>query len=253
MKAALSIRTSEGIVFSHALAGPVTRAMAWFIDLLCILMICAAVGTLFRYLGYLSADLAQAVTLLSYFVVGIGYGIVTEWYWRGQTVGKRLLRLRVIDQQGLRLQFSQIVIRNLLRLADALPFFYLLGGIVCLVSSRSQRLGDIGAGTLVIRAPQIAEPDLDQIAPDKFNSLGQFPHLAARLRQRLSPQEAAVFLQAVLRRDQFDPAERLRLFADLAQKLKTEVRFPEEAVETLTPEQYVRNAVAILYRPSVTG
>ena len=55
------------------------------------------------------------------FAISVGYAIFTEWFWRGQTVGKRLLRLRVIEEQGLRLQFSQIVTRNLLRFVDMLP------------------------------------------------------------------------------------------------------------------------------------
>jgi len=80
-------------------------------------------GTALGFLGLISFDFARAFTVLAYFVIQIGYGIVMEWFWRGQTLGKRLLRLRVIDSQGLRLQFSQIVIRNLLRFVDMLRCF----------------------------------------------------------------------------------------------------------------------------------
>lgn len=246
----LTIRTPEGIVFSHALAGPVTRCIAWTIDLLCVIAIGSVTASVLGALQLLSADLARAFAMLAYFIIGIGYGIVAEWFWRGQTIGKRLLRLRVIDQQGLRLQFSQIVVRNLLRLVDSLPAFYLLGGLACLASPRAQRLGDIAAGTLVIRTPKIVEPDIDQISPGKFNSLRQHPHLEARLRQRVSPQEASIYLQAVLRRDELDAVARLSLFDELAGRLRTLVKFPDEAVEMLTSEQYVRNAVDILYRTS---
>src|SRR5206468_9747860 len=97
---------------------------------------------------------------LSYFVVSIGYTITCEWSWRGQTLGKRLLRLRVVDAEGLRLQFNQVVTRNLLRFVDSLPIFYFVGGVVCWFSPKCQRLGDIAANTVVICYPRIAEPDL---------------------------------------------------------------------------------------------
>jgi uncharacterized RDD family membrane protein YckC len=248
MNASLTIRTPEGIVFSHALAGPVTRSMAVVVDLACVGVISSAFGAVGALAGVLSVDLARAFAVLAYFIVGIGYGVATEWYWRGQTVGKRLLRLRVIDQQGLRLHFGQILIRNLLRFVDVLPLFYAVGGVACLLSRRSQRLGDVAAGTLVIRMPRISSPDLNQVTAGKFNSLRQHPHLEARLRQRISPQEAAVYLQAVLRRDQFDPAQRVKLFSELAGYLKSAVTFPAEDVDALTDEQYVRNVVDILYR-----
>src|SRR5205807_103963 len=96
--------------------------------------ICAA-------LGVLSRDWANSAAVVMYFVISVGYGIVLEWRWRGQTVGKRLFGLRVIDGQGLRLQFPQIALRNLLRLIDSLPIFYLVGGIAALVSRNGQRLG----------------------------------------------------------------------------------------------------------------
>src|ERR1041385_4715774 len=151
----LLIQTPEGIVFSLLLAGPVTRFLAWAVDIACIGVLWIVLGSLLGFLGLISLDLARALIVLAYFVIQIGYGITMEWLWRGQTIGKRLLRLRVMDAQGLRLQFSQIVIRNLLRFVDALPAFYLVGGIVCLASGRAQRLGDLAANTIVIRNPRI--------------------------------------------------------------------------------------------------
>src|SRR5215831_1752386 len=94
---ALSIRTPEGIVFSQLLAGPVTRFFAWFIDFFCISTLVTIVGYLWALLQLLSAGMASALSILSYFVISIGYGIACEWLWRGQTVGKKLLGLRVVD------------------------------------------------------------------------------------------------------------------------------------------------------------
>jgi uncharacterized RDD family membrane protein YckC len=245
----LVIRTPEGVTFSHALATPITRFLAWAVDVTCIGVIISSAGVIFRGFLILHSDLAVALSILSYFVVSIGYGMVAEWYWRGQTVGKRLLRLRVIDRQGLRLHPAQIIIRNLLRAVDALPGCYLLGGAVALIGKRSQRLGDLAAGTLVIRTPRLGEPELDRIATGRFNSLKAHPHLCARLRQKIGPAMAAVLLEAVLRRDELDAAERLALFDEFSGWLRCQVQFPDESVEMLTGEQYVRNVVELLFTP----
>ncbi len=244
----LQITTPEGIAFSLNLAGPITRFLAYAVDLMCIQVILTIVSTLTRVFGIISLDLVFGVTIVAYFVVQIGYSIVLEWLWRGQTIGKRLLRLRVMDEQGLYLQFSQIVIRNLLRAVDSLPVFYLVGGIACLVSRRAQRLGDFAARTIVVRTTAIAEPDLEQLLADKFNSLREYPHLAARLRQRVTPREANIALQSLLRRNEFDPVARLELFAQTASHVKAIVEFPQEATDGVSDEQYVRNVVDVLFR-----
>jgi uncharacterized RDD family membrane protein YckC len=244
----LKIRTPEGIVFSQLLAGPVTRFVAWFIDQLCIGVAMSILGTALSLLELISWNFAAALYVIGYFVIGIGYGIYFEWTWRGQTIGKKLLRLRVVDVEGMRLQFNQIVVRNLLRFVDSLPAFYFVGGLTCWLNSRCQRLGDLAANTVVIRNPRVAEPDLDQLLAGKYNSLRQFPHLAARLRQRISPAEADVALQALLRREEFDPVARVELFGDLAAHFRAKVEFPAEATDGVADEQYLRNVVDVLYR-----
>ena len=246
----LVIRTPEGIVFSLLLAGPVTRCLAWVVDLLCISVIMMALGWAASLMHLINADFSTALSIILYFVVSIGYGMFLEWYWRGQTIGKRLLRLRVMDAQGLRLQSSQIVIRNLLRFVDSLPATYLVGGIASVSNRRGQRLGDFAANTIVVRNPKIADPDLDQIMAGKFNSFRRYPHLEARLRQRVSPKQAAIALQSLLRRDELEPAARVELFEELAGLFRTEVEFPEEATDGISDEQYVRNVVDIVFRES---
>ena len=244
----LQIRTPEGIVFSQLLAAPVTRFLAWGVDLMCIVAVVTLLGTFFTLLRAVSENLSGALYILSYFVISIGYGIACEWRWRGQTIGKRLLRLRVVDAEGLRLQFNQIVTRNLLRFVDSLPLFYFVGGLVCWLSPKCQRLGDLAANTIVIRNPRIAEPDLDQLLAGKFNSLRQYPHLAARLRQAVLPAEAAVAVQALMRRDEFEPVARVELFGRLAAHFQAKVEFPPEATDGITDEQYLRNVVDVIYR-----
>ena len=249
MNSELRIRTPEGIAFSYQLAGPVARCMAWGVDLFAILVIGQGVSSLCAKFALISPDFATALSMIAYFVVSIGYGVFTEWAWRGQTLGKRIMRLRVMDAHGLRLQFNQILMRNLLRFADLLPGCYLVGGVAMLLSRRAQRLGDLAANTVVVHIPKHAEPDLDQLLAGKFNSLRQFPHLEARLRQRTTPEEARLALQSLVRRDDLDPDARVRLFGELADHFKTLVAFPPEAAEAIPDEQYVRDVVDLLFRP----
>ena len=244
----LIIKTPEGIEFSLQLAGPITRFLAWLIDVFTISVVLSILQTFLAFIGFFSLDLAYAIMILTFFVVRFGYGIFFEWHWQGQTLGKKLLRLRVMDEHGLRLQFSQIVIRNLMRSVDSLPGLYLIGGIACLFSKRAQRLGDYAANTIVVWNPRILKPDLDQLLEGKFNSLREYPHLEARLRQRVSPAEAQVALQALLRRDELESHARVALFHEVADYFKAIIPFPQEATEGISDEQYVRNVVDSLYQ-----
>jgi len=248
----LKIRTPEGIAFSFALAGPVVRCLAWAVDFWVIMLILKLVVMLGTVIGYISQDFQTVAVMIGYFVVSVGYGIVMEWFWRGRTIGKWLLRLRVMDSHGLRLQPHQVLLRNLLRFVDSLPAFYFIGGVACLASRTSQRLGDLAASTVVVYNPKPVEPDLDQLLAGKFNSLRQHPHLEARLRQRVSPHEARLALQALVRRDDLEPAARVALFSELADHFKSIVTFPAESVEAVPDEQYVRNVVDILFRTRAT-
>ncbi len=244
----LRIRTPEGVIFAQTLAGPVVRFAAWVVDLAAIGALMSLVGLIIGLLGLLSVDIAMAVYAVLYFLISIGYGLAFEWFWRGQTVGKKLFRLRVVDAEGLKLQSHQIVVRNLLRFVDSLPVFYVVGGISCWATRKFQRLGDIAANTIVVRSPKIAEPDIEQLVAGRFNSLRQYPHLEARLRQQVEPSEASLALQALLRRDDFEPAARVELFSELAAHFRKKVAFPAEATDGISDEQYVRNVVDALYR-----
>ena len=196
--------------------------------------------------------MAQGFAILLMFFCGLAYPIFFEWYWRGQTPGKRALRLRVVDAEGLRLQPSQVILRNLLRVVDALPILYAVGGIAMLTTRQQQRLGDLAAGTVVVRIPKVQEPDIDQLVAGRFNSFRAYPHLAARLRQRVSAADASLVVQALMRREEFDPAERVRLFGELAAYFRQLLTFPEEATSGLADEQYLRNVIDLLFRSSAS-
>ena len=100
----LIIRTPEGVVFRYVLASPLLRFLAWSIDMGCLIVLWVTAGFTVAKLGYIQRDWAQAIALLSYFLIPIAYGIALEWKWRGQTIGKRICRLRVMDAQALRLR-----------------------------------------------------------------------------------------------------------------------------------------------------
>ena len=93
-----------------------------------------------------------------------------------------------------------------------------------------------------------AAPDLDQLLAGKYNSLRQYPRQAARLRQQVSPVEAAVAVQALLRRDEFDPISRISLFENLAAHFRQKADFPPETTDGITDEQQLRNVVDVVYR-----
>lgn len=244
----LTIRTPEGVAFSLDIASPVSRLLAWSIDVICIMGASSLVGSIIYVFGALNADIVRAAALLIYFIVSVGYGMLLEWFWQGETIGKRLVGLRVMDAQGTRLRAHQVVIRNLLRFVDVLPAFYLVGGAVSALSRNCQRLGDIAAGTIVIRSTPQGHPDLDQLVPPKYNSFRDHQHITARLRQKVTPTEAAILLQALLRRDSLELDARLDLFRELATFLRALAPFPQETTDGLSDEQYVRNAVEVIYR-----
>ncbi|MBL0713707.1 MAG: RDD family protein [Desulfosarcina sp.] len=250
----IEIQTPEGVTFALSLAGPVVRFLAWITDLGCILALFLTVQPLVvKLFAIIDPGLGAAVGIFTYFVITVGYGIATEWWLRGQTLGKRLFRLRVLDVQGLRLRFSQVMIRNLLRAVDSLPLVYLVGGLACFCSRYGQRFGDYAANTIVVHQPGLTLPDLEGLAGGQFNSLRAYPHLTARLRQRVSPEEAGLALTAVMRRNRLNPDARLALFAELADHFKSIATFPPQAREDIPDEQYVRNVVDVLFRKEASS
>ncbi len=243
----LTINTPEGIGFSLILAGPVVRFLAWLVDFLCIMALFSFAGKLISVLQIISQDFFTGFWVLFYFFLTLFYPIFLEWFWNGQTLGKRLFNLRVMDVQGLELQPGQVVIRNLLRAIDIMPAVYMAGGMASAWSAKGQRIGDMIANTIVIRTPTVDRPELSQIRPDKFNSFKSFPHLCARLRQKVPLGISQVALGAILRRNSMAPDARVEVFRQLAIYFKEIQPFPIEATEGLSDEQYLKNMVAILF------
>jgi len=207
----LTVRSPEGLRFSIRLAGPVTRFLAWCIDVGAIGVILMALNVTVNLLAYANVDLAYGLFIGLNFGVVLLYPIVLEWFWGGQTLGKRVMGLRVIDERGLKLHFEQVVLRNLLRVIDRMPIAYFVGGAAVTLSRRNQRLGDLAAGTIVTFTGQDDLPEIGDITGGKYNSFRNHPHLEARLRKVCPPDAAAVALEALDRRDLTDQLLERRL------------------------------------------
>lgn len=244
----IEITTPEGISFPLHLASPITRCLAFTLDFFCILLLVNLSSVIMRVAVLISPDAAGAFAVLLYFLITLLYGILLEWTWNGQTLGKRIFRLRVVDADGLKLSASQVLIRNILRMVDFLPGFYMVGGISALLSPRYQRLGDIAGRTYVVIEQSLSEPDLSSVVSDKYNSFRAYPYIVAKAKSKIPPAEATLLLNALLRRNTLAPASRIELYSALVEYVKRKVDFPVEAAEGLSDERFLRNIVDILYR-----
>ena len=184
---------------------------------------------------------------LAEFAIGFAYGALLEGFWNGQTIGKRLFHLRVIDQSGLPLRIEQAWVRNLMRVVDALPLAYLVGGISVLSSPIMQRFGDRVAGTLVVRETPLAAPRRKSGAIRSTTPSRIILSIAMRLRRAATPELASLIQDALRRRNELAPYARREIYRELAAYLQSEIApFPDELVEMLSDEQYLTNAASLL-------
>ena len=147
------VATPEGIELTLRLAGPVPRALAWSIDFL-------LRGALVFIVGMLASRLGKAgwgVILIVAFFVEWLLPAWFEAFWGGQTPGKRMFRLAVLNDDGTPVRWPAALTRNLLRAADFLPFLYGVGLLCMLVNRDFKRLGDLAAGTVVVYQGEKAE------------------------------------------------------------------------------------------------
>ena len=99
----------------------------------------------------ISAQWAVAIVIFIIFLFNWGYFTLFEAFWNGRTPGKRVARIRVIQRSGRAIGLFESMARNLVRYVDQFPFFYAVGVITIFVTRQHQRLGDLAAGTLVVR------------------------------------------------------------------------------------------------------
>jgi len=155
----ISVTTPERVTVEYEVAGVGTRMLAqaidWAVMLIGDFVVLVFVGIAMGGSG-VAGSVGAAVAIVLLGASFIGYFLICEWRW-GATIGKRALRARVVTEYGAPIGFADSVTRNLLRIVDFLPFMYVLGGILAITSSRSQRLGDRAAGTVVVRPPKGAQ------------------------------------------------------------------------------------------------
>jgi uncharacterized RDD family membrane protein YckC len=244
----LTIVTPEGVFFRLPLAGPPSRLYALLLDAAIVLGMVNGVGLLIYWIFSKAPGFGVMVITLGEFAIGFAYSALLEGFWNGQTIGKRLLHLRVIDQDGLPLRIEQAWVRNLMRVFDTLPFAYLFGGLSVLSSPLMQRFGDRVAGTLVVRQTPLAAPAGEFWMRQKYNSFTDYPVIAMKLRREATPELASLIQDALRRRNELAPYARREIYRELAMYLQSEVcPFPDEVVERLSDEQYLTNASGILF------
>jgi uncharacterized RDD family membrane protein YckC len=149
----LIVATPERVSFDYQVAGLGTRAIAQVLDLLIVLGI--VIAAFFVALAFGAAGVDNGIVTLLWaigtFITIFGYFWVSEALWSGQTVGKKAFRLRVVGDRGEPLTFMQAGIRNIVRIVDFLPYAYGVGLIVLFVNGKGKRLGDLAAGTIVVK------------------------------------------------------------------------------------------------------
>jgi len=158
----VAIETPEHIVFRHRLAGPARRGLAYLIDI-CVCYFCVFVVAVVVMLAAGANDVVERVHQSYSSTMGMGFGLIllllfaVQWVyfvvweaWKGTSLGKMALGLRVVTTTGRPIGFGGAALRNVLRAADALPLAYLVGGVSMLLTSRFQRLGDLVANTMVV-------------------------------------------------------------------------------------------------------
>ncbi|HSF24895.1 MAG TPA: RDD family protein, partial [Blastocatellia bacterium] len=166
----LVIETPERVELHYVLANIGNRFLAAAIDHLIqaaaivVIVIIAGVVTDWRLFADMGTWTA-ALTVLAVFAIYWGYFVVFETFWSGQTPGKRIMRLRVVREDGRPVRFFEVFVRNLLRLAlDVQPFpSYAIGVVSIIFSARSKRIGDFVAGTVVVKERATEAPSLAEI------------------------------------------------------------------------------------------
>jgi uncharacterized RDD family membrane protein YckC len=155
----LSIETPELVAIEMPLAGIGSRFIALLVDyliwaagMLVLIFFGSLILPALGVFSRLSEQWAVASVIFIVFLVQWGYFTLFEALWNGRTPGKRIARIRVIQRSGRAIGLFESMARNLLRYIDQIPFPLHAVGVVCMfVTRQHQRLGDLAAGTLVVR------------------------------------------------------------------------------------------------------
>jgi uncharacterized RDD family membrane protein YckC len=215
----LRISTPEGVSLELPLAGLGSRFVALLVDFL---LQCLAFGLLIVVLVVAGAGgyAAGAVVAVAIFALLFAYPVAFELGAGGRTPGKRWSSLRVVCDDGSPVTFRASALRNVLRLVDILPVFYLVATVAIFATRHNQRLGDLAAGTLVVREPRAAALPEQGAAPLEAADPGELPAWDV---SGLREAELAALRRFLERRDTLGEVPRRLLARDLAERLRPSV------------------------------
>ncbi len=219
MSTLTTIETPERSAFTYEVAGLGSRTLAYLADVFVqgvAALLLMVVATLMNVMIDVFSSLAIIIMLVGIFLIFWGYPTLFETFWRGQTPGKWLLGIRVIREGGATAGFLELAIRNLLRIIDMLPAAYVVGIITIFLTPRHQRVGDLLAGTLVVRA----EKGTRTVELSALLEVHNSKSASSSDRLGISPAQAEAIATFAKRYNQLLPKAR----ADLAQRLAAPVR-----------------------------
>jgi uncharacterized RDD family membrane protein YckC len=215
----LEVVTPENVPITFEMAGIGSRFGAMLVDLLIqvVVYIAGLIGgvILAQFFEFFQAgNVVLALMIIGGFLLVFGYFIFFETLWNGQTPGKRAFHLRVIRDGGYPITFAAAATRNLVRIADFLPVSYAAGALSTFFHPQYKRLGDMAAGTVVVKERELGNVwQLGIRAPKSVGGQGtpKLPETVNDPVQVLDPQEIAVLRRFALRRWEMtaDDAERV--------------------------------------------
>jgi uncharacterized RDD family membrane protein YckC len=221
-----TVETPEQIHLEFALAGIGSRCLALCLDYLIqvgvaiVLIVILAVAMSAR----IRTPWLGAVVIGAFFLLQFGYFIAFEIFWNGQTPGKRWIGLRAIKDSGRPRSVGESIGRNLLRIVDQLPGVYGVGLVAMIFSKSNKRLGDMVAGSVVIREAAVEEGRLTWSAGPRA---GTGMPLGANL---LSAADIALVDSFLARRDQLDGATRSRMADQIVAHLRPKLQLNAEQI-----------------------
>lgn len=153
-----AIETPENVVLTYRLAGPSLRLWAYLIDTALRAGIVIASLIVVAVAEFAVEGIPMGVWLLLLFFMEWWYFALIEGFFRGKTIGKHAMNIRVIQEAGYPISFWSALLRNFIRAADILPLCYFVSFITMVTSGKFRRLGDLAAGTVVIEERKVRLP-----------------------------------------------------------------------------------------------
>jgi uncharacterized RDD family membrane protein YckC len=214
-----TIVTPEAVVLDVDAAGLGSRLASSLLDVLIMVVAGVALGIAGFIVGDTTAGVIVIIGLIA-FLPSI-YGALTEGLWNGRSPGKSAVGLRVVQTTGQPITWKHAVVRNLFRLID---MWLWMGPIFMVATKRSQRLGDLAAGTIVVREPKGSAP-----VPFGLPSEPVRDALASRIdTSSLAPREYALLRDFLRRRWELELAGRVAVGRQLAALVRSRVPLPPD-------------------------